>query len=1063
MTEFAGCRTVADSLARWITRSPQSVAVRSLRAGHQSLELSFGELDHKIGMLANLLARRTSPGDRVLLLFKTGPEFITAFLACQRTGLVAVPVRLPGMRESQTRISSIIGDCTPSLVLTQLSARQSLASYLFGRPVIEVDVQQPEDSQKRADERYTELALLQYTSGTTGTPKGVMITHQNLLTNTHICLERSRATRGSSVVSWLPHYHDMGLVGAILVPLCSGHEQTLMSPADFLRRPLSWLEAVSHYRADVIIAPNFAYELCAQKLMAEAHLARFEDIDLSRLRVAFVGAEIVHAATLERFAAAAGPFGFSPQAFLSCYGLAESTLFVDGIQGSVPQISRPFAAGDLAVGRVPPKSGGGVLQTDRVLVASGKRSSAQAGDVIVISPDAGQELPDGMIGIIALSNPSISPGYWGREAENAANFRNTVSGRQGRHYFRTGDLGFFHDDLLFVIGRSDDLVIMNGVNCYPEDIEELTASADPALPKWRAAAFATGQGTDLKMVVMQEGPRRGDPARDEVRLVRSIQKALFDNLALGGVEVLIIMPGRLPVTSTGKIRRTECRAIYEAGEIDSMLWRGRRGADGVAIAPKPAESSPEAMRNRWRDVVGVIVGRPGAEIDLERPISDYALDSLKLVELQASLEAQFGIALDPEDFLDAPDLGSLIKDDLPKRRTTAGDILEDAQSAEGMRPSLRRTATDDFLVTGATGMLGTRVVQELLRQTSGKIYCLVRGRDERLLSSLRNVGVTTSLFGDRLIAVSSHLSRGHFGLDGDCYRALAATIGTVVHCAADIDFVKPYRDLRAVNVEAVRAILEFAATGAAKRVFHVSSISVLETPEKRGRSLCEWEALANPATLANGYAQSKWAAEAMMMGARKRGFEITICRAPWLLDPLDVTHGRADGFIRSVIAGCVQMGHAPDSATTLNLMPVDFVGKAIAVLASRHATRETVYHLGAGRMLAVWELAGLIRTPASDVALEPFEAWCDRVEFRLARDENFALKRYAPLFRRRDSGGSIVTAYLRGDMPSMNSLNTHEILKAMGLTEIPSADTMCGLIRSVAAAVREGQAATVVS
>jgi thioester reductase-like protein len=1013
-------------------------------------------------MLASLLARRTSPGDRVLLLFKSGPEFITAFLACQRAGVIAVPVRLPGVRESQVRIFSIIRDCTPSLVLTQLRARQSLASYQFSQPVVEVDVQQLDISQKSDDGRWTELALLQYTSGTTGTPKGVMISHQNLLTNTYACFERSRATPRTTVVSWLPHYHDMGLVATILAPLCSGLEQTLMSPADFLRRPLSWLEAVSRYRADVIIAPNFAYELCAQKLMTESYAARPQDMDLSCLRVAAVGAETVHAATLARFAAAAAPFGFSAHAFLSCYGLAESTLFVDGIQGSLPQISRLFAAAGLAAGQALPKSGGEPLQTDRVLVASGKRSSSQAGDVIIMDANTGEELPDGMIGVIALSGPSVSSGYWGRGAENAVIFRNTVSGRDGRQYFRTGDLGFFHDDLLFVIGRGADLIIMNGVNYYPQDIEELTAAADPALPKWRAAAFATGKGADLKLVVMQEAPRRGDPARDEVHLVRSIKRSLFDNLSIG-VEVLIVRPGRLPVTSTGKIRRSECRAIYEAGDIDSMLWRARRRADGVAVAPKSAESSSEATRNRWRDVVGLIVRRPGAEIDLERPISDYALDSLKLAELQVSLETQFGIVLEPDDLLSAPDLNSLIEDGLPKRRATAGDILKDAKSADGMRPPARQAAAADFLVTGATGMLGTRVVQELLRRTSSKVCCLVRGRDERLFSALRNVGVTTSLFGDRLIAVSSHLSRGHFGLDGDRYRALAATVGTVVHCAAEMDFVKPYRDLRSVNVEPVRTILEFAATGAAKRVLHVSSLSVLETPEKRGRSLGELEPLADPVTLANGYAQSKWAAEAMMMGARNRGFEIAICRAPWLLDPLDVTQGRADGFIRSFIAGCLQLGHAPDSTMNLNVMPVDFVGKAIAVLASCDRTLETVYHLGSERMLAVWELARLIGAAASEIALEPFEAWSDRVERRLARDEDFALKRYAPLFRRRDSRGSTVTAYLRGDMPSMNSRNTHEILQAMGLTEIPSVDTMCGLIRSIASAVREHQPATVVS
>jgi thioester reductase-like protein len=408
-------------------------------------------------------------------------------------------------------------------------------------------------------------------------------------------------------------------------------------------------------------------------------------------------------------------------------------------------------------------------------------------------------------------------------------------------------------------------------------------------------------------------------------------------------------------------------------------------------------------------------------------------------------------------------LRSLIEGDLPKRRTAAADILEDAQSADDMRPSDRRMAAGDFLVTGATGMLGTRVVQELLRHTSRKVYCLVRGGDERLFDALRSVGATKSLFGGRAIAVSSHLSRGHFDLDDNSYRALATTVGAVVHCAADVDFVKPYRDLRAVNVEGIRAILEFAATGTAKRVLHVSSISVLETPEKRGRSLSESEPSANPVALANGYAQSKWAAEAMMMRARERGFEIAICRAPWLLDPLDVTRGRADGFIRGFIAACLQMGHAPDSTTSLNLMPVDFVGKAIAALASCDATLDTVYHLGAERMLAIWELARLIRTPACEVALEPFEAWTDRVEHRLARDEDFVLKRYAPLFRRRDSSGSIVTAYLRGDMPSMNSRSTHETLQAMGLTDTPSVDAMCGLIRSIAAAVRGDPAATVVS
>src|SRR5262249_54187868 len=231
---------------------------------------------------------------------------------------------------------------------------------------------------------------------------------------------------------------------------------------------------------------------------------------------------------------------------------------------------------------------------------------------------------------------------------------------------------------------------------------------------------------------------------------------------------------------------------------------------------------------------------------------------------------------------------------------------------------------------------------------------------------------------------------------------------------------------------------------------HVWSLSVLELPEKRGRSLTESEPLASPEMLPNGYAQSKWAADMMMMRARERGFEVAICRAPWLLDPLDA-QVRADGFIRNFIAACVQMGRVPDSTMNLNLMPVDFVGKAIAAIASRSEAIEAVYHLGAGRMLAVWELASLISTSASEVALEPLEAWSERVGRKLLGDEdNFPLKRYSSLFRESDSSGSVVGRYLRGDMPTMNSRITHDKLRAMGLAEIPSLDTVSDLVRATA-------------
>src|SRR5262249_25740849 len=382
---------------------------------------------------------------------------------------------------------------------------------------------------------------------------------------------------------------------------------------------------------------------------------------------------------------------------------------------------------------------------DRILVACGERASRATGDIIIVDPESDKELPDGMLGTIALSGPCISQGYWRRESTNDAIFRCTIAGRRSRHYFRRADRGFFHGNLLFVLGRGDDLIILNGVNYYPQDIEEVAAAADPRLPKWRTAAFATGLGTNTKLVVMQEAPRRGDAVRDELHLVRSIQKAVFDNVGVGGVEVLIIEHGRLRVTSTGKIRRSEGRALYEAGETGSLLWQGRRRTNGAGRTngavgqPNALGSKTNAVLDRWRQLLAQVIGCPTAEIDLTVPISTYPLDSLKLAQLYTMLEAQFGITFSLNDLYGARDIESLIHADPHAKPLAAAEIIRDTRRADAVRPSVVEISSEDFVVTGATGMLGAQVVKELLRCSGGKVYCLVRKPEQRLSNALQQV------------------------------------------------------------------------------------------------------------------------------------------------------------------------------------------------------------------------------------------------------------------------------------------------------------------------------------
>ena len=548
-----GHASVSGALAGWAERTPDAVAFRFLPAGGEPKALSFAALNRQVDIIASALASRQEPGSRALLVFKPGLDFIAAFVACLRAGVVAVPLRPPGLRETGGRIAAVIADAGADLILTHGEAASLLAGHALDCPILEVDGLRAPDAPAAGPARHSELALLQYTSGTSGTPKGVMVRHANLMSNIAIMMQRLGVGPGSATVSWLPHYHDMGLVGPILVALVSGNSANLIAPADFLRAPLSWLEAISRYRADMAIGPNFGYELCAAKLLDGGEALDALPIDLSCLRVAVVGAEPVRAATLARFLSAAAPLGFPSQAFFPSYGLAECTLFVDGIQGTLAATVRRFDAQAL-------KGGKAAAGKERVLVACGMRDGESETSVVIADPDVETVLPDGSIGEVCVSGPGVAAGYWGREAETAAVFDRSIAGMAGR-YLRTGDLGFYHEGKLFITGRRDDLIILNGVNHHPQDIEATAASTHLALSAWRTAVVAVEDAGHCRVIALIEIPREARFSLDPEKLIASIREAVFDGHELPLHDVVLLSPGRLPVTSSGKVRRRACREL----------------------------------------------------------------------------------------------------------------------------------------------------------------------------------------------------------------------------------------------------------------------------------------------------------------------------------------------------------------------------------------------------------------------------------------------------------------------------------------------------------------------
>ena len=434
----------------------------------ESLQLTFSQLDARARAIGTALQSAMCVGGRALLLFPPGLEFITAFLGCLYSGTVAVPAYPPRKKRGLNRLAAIARDAEPDLILTTSALAPTIQTWAAQTPhhknirVLPADLVPDSEAQSWRDVsvKRDALAFLQYTSGSTGSPKGVMVTHGNIIANEEMIRRAFDQSESSIIVSWLPLYHDMGLIGGVLQPLYLGASCVLMSPVAFLQRPRRWLEVIAEWRATTSGGPNFAYDLCVRKISP----AECDGLDLSSWRVAFNGAEPVRNETMDRFAERFGRCGFQRSAFYPCYGLAEATLFVTG--GDVeaePRLASVSAAALQENRIVEPSEDDG-----RTLVGCGRPWMDH--EVLIVDPETHVPCAPGSVGEIWVAGPSVARGYWNRPDESRRDFEARLSTQEGP-YLRTGDLGFFHDGQLFITGRLKDLLIVRGRNFYPHDIE----------------------------------------------------------------------------------------------------------------------------------------------------------------------------------------------------------------------------------------------------------------------------------------------------------------------------------------------------------------------------------------------------------------------------------------------------------------------------------------------------------------------------------------------------------------------------------------------------------------
>lgn len=643
-----------DRLSYWAAALPEKIAYRFIAGDGEIKTLTFAELDHRAKAVAAMLVSKGYAGKRALMMYPPGLDFIVAFFGCHYAAVTPIPAFPPRRNRNMARIGAISDDAQASVALSVSSVIKSCEKWIKESPGLQripwlstesVAAEFANDWVK-PKASLDDLGLIQYTSGSTGSPKGVMLSHRNLIANCRMITRAFQTGRKGSICSWLPLYHDMGLVGGILNPMYCGTEDNLMSPVAFLTRPIRWLRAISKYKSIASGGPNFAYAWCTMKINEED----CEGLDLSNWKVAFNGAEPVSAAVMERFTEKFAPYGFSPDAFYPCYGMAETTLIVTGGSDEEAPIVRPFDKYELVEHRV--RRIDESHENARRLVGCGKVLEEE--EVLIVHPENHTPLPDDKIGEIWINSPSCGLGYWQREQETQETFRARLKPDNGKYYVRSGDLGFMDRGELFVTGRLKDMIIVRGANRYPQDIETTVELCHPLTRSGGAAAFSVTRWDREHLVIVCEIER--SPAKDQWEsVIKSIRKSVALEHDLPPDAIVLVRAHSVPKTSSGKVQRHACKRNFENGEDIHViarwcLWEEAQNTesnheyapaeiDGETLAD--SELAPEVVQAVIEQVRTALTDKTQT-VEIDTNILELGLDSLARLDVAQSLERAFG-------------------------------------------------------------------------------------------------------------------------------------------------------------------------------------------------------------------------------------------------------------------------------------------------------------------------------------------------------------------------------------------------------------------------------------
>lgn len=966
--------TLIESLEHWSRIQPDQCLYSYLEVdGTERDAYTYQAFNERTRHLAEFMTRIKGLefGDRVLLVYPPGLEVIAAFVACARAGVIPVPVYPPtpmAFEAGLAKLALVARDCGAKIAFTTrgfyrsyqlLLAKRRIASlWLKGPDLPKVDWVTTDDVRGQASpgfaDRFHPTLFLQYTSGSTSEPKGVIVSHDNVVKNGF-----STLTHVPICVSWLPQYHDMGLIGYYLFPLIRGGTVYGFSPLNFLKRPALWLQTISKVRSTITSSPNFGFDYCLRedKLPDE----EIKGLDLSSLQFMMNAAEPVRAETFSRFYERFEPYGLSRDAHVVAYGLAENTLCVSNLGRQIVTVNKQL----LQQQRLHLESYQPLNNNQVRLVSCGKPLPGV--EARIVDPESLVELPEKEIGEIWLTGPSKCMGYWNRPELTRDLFEARIAGdaNPDRSYLRTGDLGFMFEGEIFVCGRRKDVIIIRGVNYFPQDIEAIVEAASPEIRKGGVAAFSVDAGGEALVVLAEV--RNAASLPDPVAIAKAIRTQYYVETH----TIAFVPRGGIARTTSGKNARILTRRRWLEGGIEVIA---------SFVNPLAEDSGPDltGLRERFQYIV-TLYNLTGQE---DYTFAELGIDSLTLVRLLADIQQLLedhgaGALVKDVDVrllqrLTVAEFFSLVdqfekssKEPILALRHVLRRIQEEHEDyerecmksdAELAAPKLEaegpaRDGVKNVLLTGATGFFGPFLLASLLRKTPYSFYVLTRATDpvhgmDRIRNALRRSRVLTpemeEILEARVHVVCGNLTRHNLGLPAERWKTLNEKVHAICHNGALVNYVLNYDALRPTNVDGTREILRFAFSGAPKQFHHVSSTfiygwtatSVLHETDNN-------DAMAN---LDFGYAQSKWVSEQLVLAARNRGLDVRIYR-PSLISASTGGVGSKDDIAVRLFAFMIRHGIGVTAKNQLSFSPADVVADNIATVFAEPSASGRTLHL----------------------------------------------------------------------------------------------------------------------